>query len=126
VSGATLIEGNKVIQSQCLHCCLTYVDADLIPTIDFDVSWVIHQVSYTTTKSCVWHLMKLVDIFTKLFIHIVLVCDEENHYHTKQATTQQKDVAYKNKVKLYVTFCKKISNSNLINECDSVTQININ
>jgi hypothetical protein len=76
-------------------------DPSLTPTMDVDVSWVICRSSFKTMTSQIHHVMKLVDVFTKNGICVVLVCDGDKRYHTKQATIHRRGLVYKNKVKLY-------------------------
>jgi hypothetical protein len=68
------------------------------------------------------HAMKLVHVFTKSGIRVVFVYDGDKRYHTKQATIHRRGLAYKNRVKLYVSQCKIASNSDLIAECESATK----
>jgi hypothetical protein len=122
VSNTTLVELNKIILSCCELQRILSADPSLTPTKDVDVSWVICRNSFKTMTAQIYHVMKLVDVFAKNGICVVLLCDSDKRYHTKQATIHCSGLAYKNKVKLYVFRCKIVSNSDLIAKCESATE----
>jgi hypothetical protein len=119
VNKLSSVQLNKVLQDRFEKRHSLESDPNDAPTVDIDVSWLMHKAGKLSAKGRISHIMKVCDVLCKLGNQVVLVCDGERRHDTKHATVSRQSVKYKNKVDLYLTRCEIVCNSNELQQTDS-------
>ena len=118
VKNLTVVQLNKIIQQRFERRRSVDSSPIDVPTVDIDVSWMVHKASNLSEKGRINHVMRVCDVLCKLGNRVVLVCDGDKRHDTKRATVSRQSIKYKNKIELYLTRCQ------IVHKCTQVQQSN--